>query len=394
MIQRIFHSAFFRVIKREINRISKNWILLFITLFAPIVAYLTIMWIFSDGVIRNVPISIVDLDNTSLSRNIKRQIAATPATHISYHTSSIGEAQTMMNKGIIDAIVVIPEGTEKNILSGASSSIPVYINNTNVVKGGAVKSGLYKTLSTISAGIKVQTYMKKGFTQEQAIARAVPVSVNTHILFNPYTNYSYFLTLGLLPMMAILFVFLGSVFALGQELKDGTAGNLYETAENSVTVAITGKLLPYTILFFINMAIMNLILFRILGTPLKGSLFAILLSEFLLIIAYQMLAVLFLNLTSNMRLSLSLGSAYSMMALTFSGLTFPAMGMPLIAKIFSWIFPYTFWLKVLISQSLRNEPLLEVVPQLFVLILFIFSGILSFKGMKKKLSESKYWGKD
>jgi len=114
----------------------------------------------------------------------------------------------------------------------------------------------------------------------------------------------------------------------------------------------------------------------------------------LLIIAYQLLAVLFLNLTSNMRLSLSLGSAYTMMALTFSGLTFPAIGMPLIAKIFSWIFPYSFWLKILLGQSLRNEPLIEIVPQLFVLLLFIFSGILSFKGMKLKLSNSKYWGKD
>lgn len=394
MIKRIYYSAFSRVIKREIDRISKNWILLFITLLAPTIAYLTITWMFTDGVVRNIPISLVDLDNTTLSRNITRKIEATPTTHIAFNSSSLFEAKNLMEKGFIDAVVVIPEGTEKNILSGSSTSIAVYINNTNVVKGGAVKSGLYKTLSTISAGIKVQTYIKKGFTEDQAISRAVPVKMNTHILFNPYTNYSYFLTLGLLPLMAVVFIFLGSVYALGQELKESTAGNLYETAEKSITVAITGKLLPYTFLFFVNMMLMNLIIFRILGTPLRGSIFAILLSELLLIVAYQLLAVLFLNLTSNMRLSLSLGSAYTMMALTFSGLTFPTMAMPLIAKIFSWIFPYTFWLKILLSQSLRNEPLIEIIPQLIVLLMFIISGILSFKGMKKKLSESKYWGKE
>lgn len=394
MIKKIYYSALSCVIKREINRISKNWILLFITLIAPVIAYLTIMWMFSDGVLRDVPISIVDMDNTALSRNIVRQIKATPATKIIHSASSLNEAKTIMDKGKIDAIVVIPNGTEKNVLSGSSSNIAVYINNTNVVKGGAVKSGLYKTLSTISAGIKVQTNIKQGYTQDQSIARSVPINMNTHLLFNPYTNYSYFLTLGILPLMAVVFIFLGSVYALGQELKDGTAGALYKTAENSITVAITGKLLPYTFLFFVNMMAMNLILFSFLGTPLRGSLFAILLSELLLIIAYQLLAVLFLNLTSNMRLSLSLGSAYTMMALTFSGLTFPTMAMPLIAKIFSWIFPYTFWLKVLLSQSLRNEPLIEIIPQLAILILFIISGILSFKGMKRKLSESKYWGKE
>jgi ABC-2 type transport system permease protein len=394
MVKKIYYSALSGVIKREIKRISENWILLFITLIAPVIAYFTIMWMFSDGVIRNVPISTVDLDNTSLSRNIIQQINATPATKITHNASSIYEAKTLMDKGKIDAIVVIPKETEKNILSGSSSNIAVYINNTNVVKGGAIKSGLYKTLSTISAGIKVQTNIKKGYTQDQSLARSVPININTHLLFNPYTNYSYFLTLGILPLMAVVFIFLGSVYTLGQELKNGIAGELYKTAEKSVTVAITGKLMPYTFLFFVNMMVMNLILFTILGTPLKGSLFAILLSELLLIIAYQMLAVLFLNLTSNMRLSLSLGSAYTMMALTFSGLTFPTMAMPLIAKIFSWIFPYTFWLKILLSQSLRNEPLIEIIPQLVILILFIISGILSFKGMKRKLSESKYWGKE
>lgn len=65
MLEKIYHSALFSVIKRELKRISRNWILIFITLIAPICAYLTIMWMFSDGVIRNVPTSVVDLDNTT-----------------------------------------------------------------------------------------------------------------------------------------------------------------------------------------------------------------------------------------------------------------------------------------------------------------------------------------
>jgi len=394
MIKKIYNSALFKVIKRETFRFIKDPALVFVTIIAPAFSYLLIMWMFSEGVIRNVPISIVNLDNSSFSRNICRQIEATPAAKIAYYNSSLQEAKALLTKGKIDAIVVIPDKIERKIYTGKASTLAVYINNTNVVKGGVLKAGLYKTLSTISAGIKVQTYEKKGLTQYQAITKALPIRMNMHLLFNPYTNYSYFLTLGLLPLMAIVFIFLGTVYALGQELKEGTAGNLFATAEKSVTVAIIGKLLPYTFLFFVNIMAMNFILFPILGTPLKGSLTAIILSEILLIIAYQLLAVLFLNLTSNMRLSLSLGSAYTMMALTFSGLTFPAIGMPLIAKMFSWIFPYSFWLKILLSQSLRNEPLIEIVPQLVVLLLFIFSGVLSFKGMKLKLSNSKYWGKD
>ena len=394
MLKRIYDSALFLVIRREVNRISTNWILLFITLVAPLIAYLTIMWMFSDGVIRDVPTSIVDLDNTAFSRNISRQLNANPATRIVRNMNTLDGAKKLMDQGIVDAVVVIPQGVEKEIFSGRSSTLAVYINNTNVVKGGAVKSGIYKTLSTISAGIKVQTNMKKGFTEEQAIARAMPVKMDVHLLFNPYTNYAYFLTLGLLPLLAIVFVFLGTVYTIGIELKEGTAGSLLKTSKNSITVALTGKLTPYTMLFFVNIMFMNIILFKVLGTPLKGNLFSVLLSELLLIIAYQLLAVLFLNITSNMRLSLSLGSAYTMMALTFSGLTFPSIAMPLIAKVFSWIFPYTFWLKIFLGQTLRNEPITETIPYLIILLLFIVSGIASFKGMKRKFSDSKYWGKE
>jgi ABC-2 type transport system permease protein len=137
--------------------------------------------------------------------------------------------------------------------------------------------------------------------------------------------------------------------------------------------------------------ILNLILLRNLGTPVNGSLFMILVSEVLLIVAYQLLAILFLKFTANLRLSLSLGSAYTMMALTFSGLTFPYIAMPLIAKVFSMVFPYTFWLKIFMGQTLRGEPISEVFVPFLCFIPFILAGILAFPGMKRKLSHPKYW---
>ena len=301
------------------------------------------------------------------------------------------EARKMMDAGKIDAIIVLPADLEQKILNNNAPAVAVYINNTNVVKGGALKSGLYTTLSTISAGVKVQVAIKKGQTPAQAIERARPVKVNVHLLFNPFGNYSYFLVLGLLPLLAVVFIFLGSVYALGMELKEGTAGELISLAQNNVVVALTGKMIPYTFLFFMDMMIMNILLLRTLGTPLRGSLVVILISELLLIISYQLLAVLILKLTSNLRLSLSLGSAYTMMALTFSGLTFPPMAMPWIAKLFSLIFPYTFWLQIFMSQTLRGEPLTEVVLPFLAFVPFILGGFLAFPGMKRKLSHPRYW---
>jgi ABC-2 type transport system permease protein len=94
-----------------------------------------------------------------------------------------------------------------------------------------------------------------------------------------------------------------------------------------------------------------------------------------------------------MRLSLSLGSAYTMMALTFAGVTFPTMGMPLLAKIVAGFFPYTFWIKIFLGQTIRNQPLNTTIPYFFVLLLYIIVCMFSFSGMKRKMSDSKYWGR-
>ena len=105
------------------------------------------------------------------------------------------------------------------------------------------------------------------------------------------------------------------------------------------------------------------------------------------------MAIFLVALTSNMRLSLSLGSAYGMLALTYCGLTFPAVGMPIVAKAFSGIFPFTYWIKILIGQSLRGEPTVNHIIPRYDLCLFIILGALLIPRLKYMMLNKKRWGK-
>jgi ABC-2 type transport system permease protein len=200
--------------------------------------------------------------------------------------------------------------------------------------------------------------------------------------------------MGLLPLLAVVFIFMGTSYAVGIEMKDGTAQEWMKVADGSSVVAMIGKLTPYILLFYANLMFLNILLIKVMGTPLNGSLVLILISEFLLILTYQAMAILLLTITINLRLTLSLGSAYTMMALTFSGLTFPAMGMPLMAKLFSFVFPYTFFLDVFLSQSLRGEPVHESIPSLLLMLLFILTGILGFPFFKKRMNDERWRTKE
>lgn len=391
---RIFkHKSFVKVFRRELHTIARSRSLLFATIIGPLMGFFLVVWIFSANVPRDLPVAVVDMDHTSLSRQIARMTDATPIAAIYRDFTSLEEAKKAMERGDADAVLYIPERTEKNILKGIGSEVDLYVNNTNVVKGGLLSSGIRKAIGTLSAGIKLQGQYRNGYYGEQAMARIMPVQLRSEVLFNPYISYSYFLTACLLPIILIVFTLLGTIYSLGGELYKGNGPQLLKNADNSIIVALAGKILPYTMLYFALALFMNVILFNYLGMPIKGSLAVIILGELMLIFSYQMLAIFFLGLFSNMRLSMSIASAYSMLAVTFSGLSFPVFGMPAFGQAFSAVFPFSYWLRILISQSLRGEPTVNGIIPMIALIAFILLGVLFIPRLKCMLLNEKRWGK-
>jgi len=386
-------NPFFRVFLREIDRMSESTIYLFTTLIGPLISFVILLSVFSAGVPHNIPVGVVDMDNTNLSRKISMWIGATQEAEVTMHLPNQEEAYRQMAEGTLEAVIVIPEGTEKNILKGIGQPVSVFINNTNLLKGGYLQKGIYKALATLSGGIKLQFSMKNGLSERQAKAKVQPVRLQQHILFNPFGNYSYFLLSALLPLMIVVFTLLSGVFAVGSEVREGTGPEWLEHSGGSLIVGLAGKLLPYTILLSVVTLVMNVVLFVQMGTPLRGNFAFIVMGELGLILSYQMLAVLLVAVTANLRLALSLASAYAMMALTFSGLTFPQFAMPLIARIFSYFFPFTQWVKIFISQAIRGEEAVHAIIPMSIYILFILLAVCFLPRMKRVLKEEKYWGK-
>lgn len=386
-------NPFFRVFLREIDRMTGSTIYLFTTLIGPLISFIILLSIFSEGVPRNLPVGIVDQDNTTLSRKIGMWIGATPEADVVKHYPNQLEAYQDMKQGILDAIVIIPDGTERMILKGSSQQVEVFINNSNILKGGFLQKGIYKAMATLSGGIKLQFAQKGGLPQEKAMAKVQPVKMQQHVLFNPFGNYSYFLLTALLPLMLVVFTLLSSVFAVGIEVREGTGPEWLEHSRGSLIVAVVGKLAPYTILMLIDIIVMNVVMFIQMGTPLNGSFAFILLGEAVLIVTYQLLGVLLVSVTANLRLGLSLASAYAMMALTFSGLTFPQFAMPLAAELVSYLFPFTYWVKVFISQAIRGEAVIHGFIHLAAFLGFVLLSVSFFPRLKRVLKDEKFWGK-
>ena len=381
------------VLQRELVRMTHQPIYLTLMLVLPLLSFAFFALLFNQGVARNIPIAILDEDHTTLSRKVAQMIDDTPTAMVAYDIQDIDEGERLMREGRVMAIVQIPAFFEKCILSNTQTHIENYVSGTNITVNGLLSKDIQTAVTTFSAGIQLQLLTKQGLTERQAMAQLMPVRFDRHVLFNPYINYGYYLSPSFLPMMLLIFVVLTTVFSIGTELKNATAREWLRTADDSVGAALLGKTLPVTVAMFLLSLVMFVIIFKVVGTPLNGSLWVILTGTLLFIMSYQAISVLIVSLLANLRLSLSIGGGYSVLAFTFSGLTFPIMAMWEPMQWLSRLFPFTYYTDLFVDQMLRGAPVVCSLPDLGWMSLFVVLPLLCLPRLKRVCTEQKFWGR-
>lgn len=381
----------YAALDRELGRIIHQPLYLVLMVVLPVVSFGFFALLFSQGVARNIPIAVLDEDGTTLSRKVVQMIDDTPTALVAYEVQDMPEAEHLIRSGEVSAVVLIPDRFEKQILSNGQTHIDAYVSGTNITVNGLLSKDIQTAVTTFSAGVQIQLLTKKGLTERQAMAQLMPVRFNRHVLFNPYVNYGYYLSPSFMPMMLLIFTIMATIFAIGSELKNATAREWIDSAGGSVFAALSGKMLPiFTIMYLVAM-VMFVIIFKVVGTPLNGSLWVLLVATGIFIAAYQSIGIFIISILSNLRLSLSIGGGYSVLAFTYSGLTFPLMAMWPEMQAFSRIFPFTYYTDIFVDQMLRGAPAIYSLPDLGWMSLFIVLPFLCLGRLRRICTEEKFW---
>jgi ABC-2 type transport system permease protein len=381
------------VLVRELKRMSSQQIYMWILFILPLFSFLLFTTMFHEGKAEGFSIAVFDADNTALSRQIKRWVEATPEIEIKTEVNSLEAGKRLIEKSEIRGVLYIPKETESGIYRGDANKLVLFYSNTNLSAGSSVSVATMKAIGTLSAGINLQKRMAHTEMYEQAFTNIQPIVVDTHALYNPYINYAYYLVTALLPVMLLMFIISATIFSIGTELKYSTAKEWFETSGESIIVALTGKLLPYSFVFIIEAFFINTILFKYMHAPMNGNLFVIFISTIFFVFAYQAMGVFIISVFPNVRLSLSLGAAYSSLAFSFAGLTFPTVAMGTAMQYFSEIFPYTHYLRIYINEAMKGLDLRFSLPSFWILAIFISLPFFLIPRLRKFLTNKKYWGK-
>ena len=280
-----------------------------------------------QGLPHDLPIGIVDLDNSSLSRNFSRQLDATQLGKVLKY-DSFAEAREDMQSGKITAVCVIPAGMYADVQASRRPTFTYYLNGLYFVGGALSYKNILTMINLADGAVQREVLRAKGVNENAIMGRIQPVNVDVHQIGNQFTNYGYYLTNIFLPGVLALTVVIILIYSLGAELKYGTSRHLLSTAGGSMYNALFGKLVVYTTLFSVIGLILILLMYDWMHFPIKGSIWNMFLAIVLLVLASESVAIFIIGLLPIPRLALSIGALYSVLAFSMSGFTLPVETMP------------------------------------------------------------------
>ncbi len=378
------------IAKREVLRIAVRPLYLFCMIIAPVFCYLFFTTLMANGLPTDLPAGVVDLDNTSTTRNIIRNLDAFQQTHIVAHYPSVMEARKAIQRGEIYSFYYIPEGTTEATLASRQPKVSFYVNYSYLIAG----SLLYKdqrTISELAAGaVGRATLYAKGATEDQAMAFLQPIVIDTHALNNPWLNYSVYLCNTLFPGILMLLIFLTTVYTLGEEVKNGTGRELMRLADNSITKVLIGKLLPHTLVFFVIAVFYNVYLYGYLHYPCHSGIFPMLLAGLLLVLSSQAFGVFLFGLFGSFRLALSAASLWGVISFSISGFTFPVMAMHPTLQALCVLFPLRHYYLLYVNFALNGYPLIYAWQAVAALLVFLLLPFLVLKKLRTILLQYVY----
>lgn len=344
-------NSILKVMRREFGIIRRKPVFLLGSVGVMAVCCLFYLTFFKAGLPENLPVGVLDLDNSSLSRNFCRQLDATQMGKVIKY-EDFTTARDAMQTGEITSLCVIPQGMNEEVNANRRPVFTYYVNTLYLI-GGALSYKNILTMVTLTGGaVQREVLRAKGYSEDAIMGLIQPIVVDEHKIGNATTNYGVYLNNIILPGLLALSIVFVLIYALGSELRYGTSKELMETADGSMAAALIGKLLPYTLIYLVLGLGLDLLLFGVCRYPLNGSILNMMLAMVVFILANEAVAVTLVGLLPTLRYSLSIAALFAILGFSFSGFTFPVEAMPVAFQGVSCLFPLRFYYLLYVQEAM------------------------------------------
>ena len=379
-----------RVMQRELKMMFARPLYLFASVGVMLLSTFFFLTLMQGGSAEKMPVAVVDLDQTSISRRLIHEMQATPSVDIQLITNSYPEAREAMQQGKIYGIFVIPECFYDELVSFKRPKMDFYVTNAYTVGGNTAYKQMLTMVNLTSGAFQREVLRKKGLPDDVIMHRIQPLAIEGHMVANPWGNYSVYLVSTILPGILGLICLMLTIFTIGFELKMRTSHAWLKAAGGNYTVAMIGKLIPYTLIYIILGIGCHIILYRFAGFPVYGSHTRLMFGLLLFIFAMEALGITLIGLLPTLRDALSIGALYSMLGFSLSGFTYPQMAMLPPVRALSYLEPLRHYYLIYVNEALMAAPVENSIPYMLALTAFMIAALCVSPRLHKALVYQNY----
>ena len=138
------------VAKRECKILYVNRIYFYSMVVFPLLAMIFFTTLMDDGIPQEMPVGVVDLDNTTMTRALGRKLDGFQNSRVIARYPSVAEARKAMQENEIYGFLYLPKGTTDKLLASRRPTISFFYSQTSLTAGSMVMKDL-KTTATLAA---------------------------------------------------------------------------------------------------------------------------------------------------------------------------------------------------------------------------------------------------
>ena len=176
--------------------------------------------VYGQRTVTNIPIYVVDLDNSSVSRTIRTFLESSPDLHVLGAIDTPEKAEEAFFNGDAAAIVLIPDGLSQDVKRQEGGHVFAYIDGTSIIMARNADKAIQTVVKTTSVGVSMITLNKQGVPDFALMGALQPINFDVDRPFNAMTIYSDYL----LPVLAFfclnIFICIMTCAAFQEELPD------------------------------------------------------------------------------------------------------------------------------------------------------------------------------
>lgn len=372
------HRRVWALVRKEFIHLRHDWWLPAFMLVGGAMELILIGWATSRP-ITNLPLMVLDHDKSAASREIITAIENTGTFIVEEHVEDMTSIEYALERGEINAAVIIPPDYFELIESPAG--IPTLVVLLNGAESIPATEAL-RTIEGVTRDIGEQIVVERLHLNPEEFSGFNP---SLRVWFNAALSEALYTTPAELGLMLEFTILLFAALSFTRERELGTLEQLLVMPFSSLDIII-GKSIPVILVGFLDFFLLLGITNLAFGVPIRGSLPLLLVLIFIYILVELGKGLVISVISRTQHQAFLLVLIVGMVDFMFTGYAAPVESMPQALQIFANVVPAHHMLAILRGILLKGAGLEALwLNALALIILGLLIGTLSFRFVRRAL---------